>query len=189
MTDDFIKAFNHTMIFEIGSQFDPTDPDVIAGNIETPQQRRKVGFTNVAGDRGGITKYGIAQNSHPEISVKDLTLQQAMEIYEPQYWQAGYCTELQSPVSLLHFDACVNHGIKAAAKFLQRAAGVTADGAIGSATLSAVMAVSPPDLAAKMLAERAAFFQRIVDNDPTQQKFLKGWLSRIAALSAWIKTA
>lgn len=38
----------------------------------------------------------------------------------------------------VHFDGCVNHGIKQASKFLQRALGVEDDGAIGPKTLSAV---------------------------------------------------
>lgn len=185
MTDDFIKAFNQTMVSEVGPNFNPNDPDVIVGLIDTPARRKKSGFTDIKGDRGGVTKFGIAQNSHTDISVKDLTLAQAMEIYERDYWQAGKCDKMLYPISFVHFDACVNHGLGGATKQLQRALGFSGsdvDGALGNGTLSAIALAEPLDLTNKILDQREAFFKRIVEKDPSQVKFLKGWLNRISHL-------
>jgi lysozyme family protein len=45
------------------------------------------------------------------------------------------------PVSLVHFDACVNMGVTQAARFLQRSVGAEPDGRIGPKTLEALRAL------------------------------------------------
>lgn len=80
-----------------------------------------------------------------------------------------------------HFDACVHHGPGAAAKMLQRAAGVTPDGDIGPATIKAIntLCSTAPDVFVKlMLAERRRYLSAIVRNKPSQQKFIVGWMNR-----------
>ena len=44
------------------------------------------GFNDLPDDKGGPTKFGIAQNFHPEVDVKNLTLRGALTIYEDDYW-------------------------------------------------------------------------------------------------------
>jgi lysozyme family protein len=96
---------------------------------------------------------------------------------------------MASPLELLMFDAAVNHGPGGAAKLLQRALNVLiaaaggqqlkVDGGIGPRTIDAVSHQKIPDICQSYLKERRDLYDRIVRNDPTQQKFLKGWLNRV----------
>jgi lysozyme family protein len=178
-TEAFVDAFNHAMIYECGPFWDPTDPDVIAGNCSTREQRRKVGYVNIPTDRGGETKYGIAQNSNPNVNVRNLDLNGAMEVYFQNYWFRGKCDKLSPPVSSIHFDGCVNHGIGRANKFLQRALGVADDGVVGSGTLAAASAADALEVVQSIAKQREDFYRAIVNRDATQGVFLNGWLRRI----------
>lgn len=186
MTDfssNFLTAFNNAMLYEVGSHWNPQDPEVQAGLISTKQQCFKVGFTDTPGDAGGVTKFGIAQNSHADLSVKDLTLNQAIQIYYDSYWIQAHCDKLPYPAVICYFDACVNNGIARGAKLLQHAVNVTADGAIGPGTLAAVAAADPTQLINNISAARAAFYNAIVAAHPEDAKFLNGWLIRNTAVT------
>lgn len=179
----FAAAFNHAMLEEVGKHWDPEDPEVIQGLIDTRQQRRKVGYVNIKQDRGGETKYGIAQNANPEISVRDLDLAGAMNLYYDEYWINGRCDKLPYPVALIHFDGCINHGVGRANKILQEALGVGVDGVIGNQTLSAANQVLPEEIIEKISDIRTNFYNRIVQRDATQSIFLNGWLGRISRVT------
>ena len=179
LTEDFIDALNHAMLYEVGAFWNPEDPDVIAGNYSTREQRKKIGYVNIPADRGGETKYGIAQNANPQIRVRDLDLVGAMEVYFQNYWLRGKCDKLPYPVSLIHFDGCVNHGIGRANKFLQRAVNVADDGVIGPGTLRAVSEMDPRQIIESISEQRSNFYHAIVKRDSSQGIFLKGWMRRI----------
>lgn len=178
-TDDFLHAFDHAMQYEIGGFFNPQDPEVIQGMYETRDQRRKVGYVNIPADRGGETKYGIAQNANPEVSVRDLDLNGAMQVYFNKYWLTGSCDRLPYPLTIIHFDGCVNHGVKRANRFLQQALGVADDGQVGNGTLGALSQAPIDAVIAGIADRRRAFYQSIVNRDPSQAMFLKGWMRRI----------
>lgn len=186
---EFEDAFNHAMLYEVGPFWNPTDPDVIAGNIATREQRRKVGYVNIPQDRGGETKYGIAQVSHPEIPVRDLNLYGATAVYFYKFWLKGRNDQLPYPITIIHFDGCVNHGVGRAAKFLQSAVGVEPDGGIGPVTLDAVMATDPVTIIQNISDGRKRFYNAIVRNNPSQEMFLDGWLRRINEVTEYTLNA
>lgn len=183
---DFITAFNHAMLYEVGPWFDATDADTIAGNCSTPQQQRKVGYTNTPGDMGGLTKFGVAANEDAGIDVPNLTLDGAMQVFYNDYWVKCHCAAITIPgVPCWHFDASVNNGPGRAAKFLQQAVGATQDGLIGPATLALVNQQDPATLINALSAIRTQRYNTIVQNDPTQQKFLNGWLRRVSEVTQY----
>jgi lysozyme family protein len=186
--DAFLSAFNHAMLYEVGKFWDPTDPEVIAGLISTKQQKRKVGFVNIKGDRGGVTKYGIAQNSHPNIDITALDLAGAQDIYYREYWLTGLCPKLQEAVAVIHFDGCVNHGPGRARKFLQQSVNAAVDGLIGNKTLDALAATPEEEIINNLSHIRIQFYKDIVNNDPSQSKFINGWLNRISEVTDYAKT-
>jgi|SRR5271167_1771748 len=189
MDPNFILAFNHCMLYEIGPWFDPTDSDTIAGNTGTSLQNRKCGYTNIPGDHGGVTKYGIAQASNPSVNVPALTLADAQQIYFNYYWTASHCDKITSgAVAIFQFDMVVNNGGGRAAKILQQAAGVTVDGAVGPATLAAVNAIDPATLINSLSSIRATRYNLIVQNDPSQAEFLAGWLRRNSEVTSYALT-
>lgn len=59
-------------------------------------------------DPGGPTKYGIAGNFHPGLDIKNLTLEQAKEIYYKEYWLPAGCNEAPYPLDICLFDSQVN---------------------------------------------------------------------------------
>lgn len=181
-TADFIKAFNHAMIYEIGVNFNSEDVDTISGLMGTPAQRKKVGYVNISADKGGETKYGIAQNSNPETKVRDLNLATAMDVYYYKYYLKSASDKLPFPLNIIHFDGCVNHGVGRACKFLQTAAGMNLnqiDGQIGPGTLAKINSCDMKEIILSLSKIRAKFYNDIVVKNPSQGIFLKGWMRRI----------
>ncbi len=146
------------------------------------------GYVNDPDDPGGATNKGIIQKTYDawrrskglrQKAVRGISDNEVESIYHERYWVVGKCDALPWPASLAHFDACVNHGPKNAAKLLQRAAGVTDDGAIGPLTLAAVAAMNRRPLVNGMLWARLAFYEAIARRRPASRKFLLAWLSRV----------
>lgn len=177
-SDAFEKAVDHAMLYEVGGFWKLT-PAVEAGLIDTPAQRKAVGYVDDPLDRGGETKFGVAKNANPDLDIAKLTWAGAKAVYYDRYWVTGACERLSPTVGILHFDGCVNHGVGRAKKFLQRAAGVEDDGVIGRMTLAAVAAIDPVVLCNKICDVREQFYRDIVAGRPSQSRFLKGWLRRI----------
>lgn len=178
---EFIDIFNHSMIYEVGPFWDPEDPGVIDGLMNTKGQKMKVGYVNDPDDAGGETKYGIAQNATRKI-VRDMNLEDAMVHYFNNYWLASNCNLMPLKLALIHYDGCVNHGIKQAGKFLQRALGVVDDGIVGARTLEMINSLDNQQIIEvidSIAEQRNEFYRRIAERKPSQQKFLKGWLKRI----------
>lgn len=162
------------------------------------------GYSNNPHDRGGETNLGITQSTLdrarcqiPDLpsSVRDLTRAQAAEIYRVLYWEKSKADMLPYPLCTLHFDAAVNHGVGGAAKLLQRTVNdyatkasldvrVDVDGAVGPKTLAALcqcleLKDNVPLICEIYCNEREKFYRSIVENNPSQAKFLRGWLNRL----------
>ena len=153
------------------------------------------GYTNHPADRGGPTNKGILQreydqyrrdNGLPAADVRHILQTEVEDIYMHDYWHAGRCDRMPWPVSLAHFDACVNTGVTQAAKFLQRTVGTRDDGLIGPKTLEALGTLlereTPLAVAKRLLRRREPFYRRLAEADPTQNRFLQGWLNRVENL-------
>ena len=154
------------------------------------------GESNVAGDHGGHTNLGITAETLRaaqvrgvvpfRVTVRDLTVAQAKEIYRRLFWIDSRAPEFPAPIDLLLFDAYVNHRPSPAVALVQAALRVTQDGVVGEVTLAAARLAAKrgqlADVVTAYRAAREAFYRRIVARDSSQAKFLKGWLNRIAHL-------
>jgi lysozyme family protein len=151
------------------------------------------GYSEHPDDKGGATLNGVTQTTYdrwralkgkPLQHVRHMQPEERDAIYMANYWQAGKCDQMPAPLDYLHFDGCVNHGIKQASKFLQRALGVEDDGSIGPQTLAAVRqddaAGSIEAVCGSILAQRECFYKDLAERKPSQNKFIKGWLNRIS---------
>jgi lysozyme family protein len=186
MDVNFEQALAHAMIYEVGSSFDPNDPETRAGLISTQAQRRKVGYTNDPEDRGGETKFGVAANANPGVDITRLNWEKATEIYSKKYWLAGGCHLLPTRVATIHLDGCINHGVIRASKFLQQVVGVNPDGMVGQGTAAAVNALDEITVCEALAARREEFYHTIVINNPAQSRFINGWMNRIAGVRAFV---
>lgn len=179
------QAFPLTMKSEVGPWFDPADPETQQGLCATRAQQKKTGYVNNKADKGGETKFGIAKNYHPDLDIVAMTLEDAKQIYFNEYWVKSRCGELPVPLNFLHFDAFVNSSPRAANKNLQRAlkfSEAECDGVIGDKTIAAANAADIPSAVALWLKKREEFYRTLVLHDPTQDRFLGGWLDRVALL-------
>lgn len=156
------------------------------------------GYVNDPTDKGGETKYGISDlrdgikdgmtdidgDKKPDVSIKDLTLDQASQIYYRDYWYPAYCNNWPDGISLIVFDSAVQHGVKKALQLLQDAAGVTADGIVGPKTTAAVVGADPEWLLARYLLRRARYYADIIKSNSSQGKYLNGWFNRLDSVNA-----
>lgn len=135
-------------------------------------------------DPGGETKFGISKRSYPALNIKDLTLEDAKKIYYRDFWQKGRFEEILDDLAATQvFDLSVNLGMQAAVIVLQRALRsvgktVQEDGLMGPETFSAVSSSEPRCLLAAIKSEAAGYYRQIAAKNPSQRKFLKGWLNR-----------
>lgn len=149
------------------------------------------GFSWHPADPGGPTKWGITQKTYDrwrkEIgiflqTVRLMSREEMKSIYFSYYWAEGCCELMPgTAIKMAHFDACVNHGIRRAAKLLQKAVNTKPDGIIGPITIAAT---SMGDFEDNLLWERAQFYVRISPSPPI---FLKGWMRRLFKLRAAIR--
>lgn len=65
------------------------------------------------------TNFGISAASYPHLDIRNLTMQQADEIYFRDYWQAAGADKLPWPACLIVFDTAVLHGVGTARKWQQ----------------------------------------------------------------------
>lgn len=134
------------------------------------------GYVNDPADPGGETKWGISHRSYPTLSIKNLTREQAKEIYRKDFWERGQMDQLPSAIAFQVFDIAANSGIETAIRMLQRAIEVADDGYVGPVTLAAVHARSQTDVIVRLIAERLDFWRRL----SAWSKFGKGWAGRAA---------
>jgi lysozyme family protein len=103
----------------------------------------------------------------------------AAEIYRRDFWTPLRGDELPLPLALVVFDAAVNAGPRRAITWLQQAAGQTADGILGPATLAALKSGDALQLAREALVRRLDSSSRL----PTWPTFGLGWSRRVIALA------
>jgi lysozyme family protein len=135
------------------------------------------GYINSRADPGGETNYGISKRSYPGEDIKGMTLARAREIYQRDFWGAAGCDALPDGIKFDVFDMAVNSGVTASIRIVQRAAGTTADGVLGPATLLALNSIPAPRLSARFNGARLAFMAEL----PTWPSFGRGWARRIAS--------
>jgi len=103
--DNFQRAIEWVLRWEGGYQNNPAD----VGNWTSG----KVGI----GENKG-TNFGISAASYPNLDIRNLTKEQAIAIYERDYWQPSGAAALGWPACLLVMDTAVLHGVGTAQRWL-----------------------------------------------------------------------
>lgn len=133
------------------------------------------GYVNDPKDPGGETKFGISKRAYPTTDIKNLTLEEAKEIYRKDYWIRASCDKIPEQVRYIHFDTGINMGLKTAAIILQRACNVSDDGVIGSKTLKAAEGLKLIDYA----FERLYYYCQLIRKRQSLSVFIGGWSNRV----------
>ncbi|MDX1352535.1 MAG: glycosyl hydrolase 108 family protein [Thiomicrorhabdus sp.] len=110
------------------------------------------GYVNDPDDSGGETKFGVSKRAHPHLDIKNLTEDQAKEVYYRDYWMKLEFRNLPDRCKAYAFDTAVNMGVDFA-KFLC----LFAD--------------------SKMINERIKRYNKIAARG-NNIKFLRGWINR-----------
>ncbi|MBW4089878.1 MAG: hypothetical protein HIU82_02045 [Proteobacteria bacterium] len=168
MTPAFARAFAAVVVVEGGYTRDAADPGNWTGGA--------VG----AGELRG-TKYGISAAAYPTLDIAALTISVAAALYRPRYWDVIAGDALPWPVALIAFDCAVNQGPGIAARILQLALGVVADGVVGPVTIAAAarFARGPSPVVVEIAARRAV---RYAAGDMAH--FGLGWMRRLMTMTA-----
>ena len=150
-------------------------------------------FENDPVDTAGATKFGLItddlkvyykdQSKNWE-DVKALTQDEAYKIYKKLYWDAFKADEIKND-SLAHFivDGAINQGKGTITKYIQQVCGINDDGIFGSGSLAAVNAHDPKALFDGIKQKRHDKYHRIVEKNPSQAKFIKGWMNRLNSIA------
>lgn len=179
MTTSFSPAFSHALAFVLA---------------------REGGYVNDPTDKGGETKYGISDkrdgladgktdvdgDGKPDTRIKDLTKEQAGQIYFRDYWYPSYCSQWPDGISLFVFDSAVQHSPKKAIQLLQEAVGFTGkavDGIVGKDTRAAVTSADAEWLLIRCFLRRSRYYADIIKANSSQGKYLNGWFNRLDELA------
>lgn len=155
------------------------------------------GYSNDPRDPGGETYLGVSRVHNPgwpgwalvDKHRADFTFPKSLgfdaaltalagSFYKATYWGPAGCDAVPEILRFDLFDMAVNQGVHTAVKALQRAAGVTDDGALGPTSLAAVKAALPVRL---LFRFEAARLDRYAEGSDAQLlNYGRGWLRRVA---------
>lgn len=118
----------------------------------------------VSNDAGkGETKYGINKTANPDVDIKNLTPEQAREIYRDRYWKGIGADRLPKEIRAIAFDTAVNQGVSMANKLTAASGG-------------------DPE---KYIDLRRAEYARLIESNPAKfKRYEKSWNNRLDELSS-----
>jgi lysozyme family protein len=118
-------------------------------------------YSNDALDSGGETILGISKNNWPNAFNEIMSLpddqkrQYAVHFYEVHFWDTFNCNSYSYPLDIIIFDSAVNTGKS-----------FYTDGCTW----------------VDVLFKRMKHYSNIVKRNPSQIKFLRGWINRVISL-------
>lgn len=124
------------------------------------------------------TKWGISAAAYPTLDIRNLTEQDAREIYLQRYWVPISGDQMARGLALLVFDAAVNNGVSRAVVLLQLAVGSEPDGLLGPQTLARVALADPNAVCPEFQARRLLFMVGLA----SWRIFGLGWARRLCRL-------
>ena len=133
--------------------------------------RKDGGYTNDPVDPGGETKWGISKRAYPDIDIKSLTKEEALLIYERDYWFKAGCDKMEKALAIAVFDSAVNCGVGRTRSWLSE---------------KEKAKVVEERSAKWMIQRRTQYYLELVKRKPALNKYIKGWLNRVNDLSKYV---
>lgn len=191
---DFKLAFGKTMANEGGYQNDPDDRGNLTGlgtykGIAPKFWPKWRGWQVVKAIIGNMVNqpefgtreyYNWLKAANRNLAGNPVLQRYVSEFYEVNFWNANRYGEIENQtIATWMFDRAVNCGNGAANKMLQRALDIPDDGIVGKQTLSATNKANADDLLDALKKEGKDYYENIVEKNPSQAKYLPGWLKRL----------
>lgn len=140
------------------------------------------------GDGAGQTRLGITSKNFGSVMPSDFftTMPFAQAVvaakwfYQNQEWHHLNADNIHDDgvaAALLSFS--VNKSVPTAVKTLQDVLEVEADGVLGLGTLGILNSKDPKAVLALFRAGWINYYQHLVDVNPSEQRFLAGWINRV----------
>lgn len=152
-------------------------------------------------DPGGETKYGISKRSYPNIDIKNLSLDDAAVIYKRDFWDVMNLDKVNVDIiAQIIFWFGVNAGVVTSSKLTQKVVNLLGickfflkeDGIIGDKTIDELNFEHLDNhkyelsfeqnyfiLRDSLKLEQVQYYANIVNRNPSQGKFLLGWINRV----------
>ena len=153
------------------------------------------GYSDNPADHGGPTMYGITETTarrHGYLGdMRNLPKETAAGIYQGEFWPGLDQLKSQAVASKI-FDLRANFGVAGGNRLAQVAANelveppTTVDGMWGPDTVATINAADPAAMLYELATAAANRYQAIVNNDPSQETFLRGWMRRALDLPVMI---
>lgn len=149
------------------------------------------GFANDPNDRGGATNMGVTVATWRQVGydkdgdgdidaddVRLLTRADALRVLRI-YWDRWHADSIRNQsVANILVDWVWGSG-RWGVVIPQRILGVAQDGIVGVKTIAALNAADQRDFFNKVFAARKKFFNDIVAKNPSQKKYINGWMNRL----------
>ena len=162
------------------------------------------GYVDDPSDKGGATNHGISlaflkglpegdvngDGKIDKADIKSLTKQDAKRLLKQYFWddlRLQTLSLMKPRLAAACYNFAMNMGVSTMRKLAQAAVGTTADGVWGPKTWKAFYDADDRTVALQMCRLARARYEGIVAHNPSQAKFLRGWLNRVRELEKLIK--
>lgn len=145
------------------------------------------GYSNDPDDLGRETKYGISKRSYPDVDIKNLTVEGAIEIYTRDYWDKNNLSSIHDQITAnIIFRFIVDAGAPRGIRLLQNAINtfvpmipsIRVDGVMGVRTIQSVNNLRTIRLQDCLRVFICKYYLDITIDKPEEEKYLKGWIKR-----------
>lgn len=145
------------------------------------------GYSDNPNDRGGATNSGVTLAVYQSVygksktknDLKRMTSDQWDYIFTKLYWNKWKADEIKNQsIANILVDWVWMSGYGTIKK-IQSLFGLTADGIVGNKTISYINSHDQEDVFNKIWNRRKQFYESLVNNNPSQKVFLKGWMNRL----------
>lgn len=150
-------------------------------------QKHEGGYSNDPDDHGGATNFGITMkdlatfrgHGVTEDDVKNMKFDEAKLIYKAFYWDVMKLDQIyDSKLQTIFLDQGILHGPQSCIRIIQRVMKMPSDGIMGPLTIGAVNFTNSKIFAKKFIFWLQNSYVDICVNEPSQLRFLKGWIAR-----------
>lgn len=111
-------------------------------------------------DPGGETNFGISKKAYPNLDIRNLSKQDAKDIYYRDYWRNIGCDGMEYPLDIISFDTGVNCGVTRVHRWID----------------------STNSNSCALLAKRLEHYTYLIKVNPKLIRFLCGWVNRVVDL-------